>query len=177
MTLPPRPLIDYAPAPAPGARWYAHLVWLLPLLAAALLVFLAARSFTPVPVVPTPAQVAALQSAYDQSPPPRGESFRLLAEALDLGAAGVISEGELVRRLGPPDGLLADGGQRVLVYYYNRQGARDAAAACAVFYGRTLHKVGHRDARGLPPRTLSPYTAPSLTPATMPTTAPTSAPR
>lgn len=173
MPVPPRPLIDYAPAPAPGARWYAHLVWILPLLAAVVIVTLAARSFGPPPVVPTPAQVAALQSDYDQSPPPRGESFRLLAEALDLSAAGVIDEPGLVRRLGPPDGLIADdGGRRVVVYYYNRKGRRDAA--CAVFYGRTLHRISHNRADDLPPSRLQPYAAATLVPAAPPASAPTS---
>jgi hypothetical protein len=124
----------------------------------------------------TPTELAASQAAYDHSERngSRGSRFCALADDLDRTGRGVMTEQEIVARLGPPDGQLKEGTFKLLVYYWDRFGSKDWYAAADMSNGVLVH-FAYNTSSSMRPSELRPYVpAPATTsqPATSPATTP-----
>ena len=169
------PVIAYQPDD--GRRRLRYPAWVVMLLVLAGCVGLMIvggmmnRGLTPA----TPREIAAAQSAYDRAERfgSRGGKFYELTSVLDRTGRGVLTEREIVQRLGPPDGQLTGGGSKVLAYYYGRSGARDDVAVVELPGGVLVH-FGYTGMSQYPPSKLQPYVPPPA--ATLPTPSPATAP-
>ena len=121
----------------------------------------------------TPKQIADAQAAFDRTDRARGQPFTELVRLLDENGRGLLTEQELVQRLGTPDGQIASRGSTVLAYNYDGSGTRDQGAF-AEFSGGVLVSFGYTSTSDYPPLRLQPYVPPPA--ATRPTAAPATAP-
>ena len=119
--------------------------------------------------------LASEHSAYvrlERSAGARGQHFYGTVFFLDMLGRGAMSEQDLVRWLGPPDGMNEAGADRFLYYYYDRSAPRDSVALAAL-HGNVLKNFGYTGPDQVPKDMLLPYAPPTTAPTT---TAPTTAP-
>jgi hypothetical protein len=156
------PVIGYQPGD--GRTHWRVPAWLIVMLVLGgwLGLMLLGGRFTRFPKA-TPKEIADAQAAFERADRARGESFTRLVTLLDQNGRGLLTEQELVQRLGPPDGQVIVGPGKELVYYYDRFGTRDEVVMAELSGGVLVH-FAYTDASQWPSSQLQPYPLPATAP-------------